>query len=282
MSVGSSGTRSACAGSRPASWTPTCRACGNCRSTPPSDHQDKFDAAFRTPLPLDGEARPGRAELIDGRGVDAVLCPVVRGESRDRAQGVEEGGSGESAILQRGQVEESARFVVVQECVHVEEVAGPCPSPQRESFVGREIIGVQDCADVEDDAALQPPAVGEDLDGTFPPAAGVDGDESVIERWPFGIAGVEVLLLQRGAQGGSGGAGAPRRRAAPVSAVRHCCPPRLRRTVTPCQQTWPGKVARTGVTCGCAEQRDQGRCTVVTSERPLPRVSAVTSPRASR
>lgn len=87
--------------------------------------------------------------------------------------------------------------------MHVEEVAGPCPSPQREYFVGREIIGVQDCADVEDDAALQPPTVGGDLDGTFPPAGGVDGDESVIERWPFGIAGVEVLLLQRGAQGGS-------------------------------------------------------------------------------
>lgn len=114
----------------------------------------------------------GRAELIDGRGVDAVLGPVVGGESRDCVQSIEEGGSGESAILQRGQVEESVGFVAVHESVHVEVIAWPCPSPQREYFVGCEIIGVQDWADVEADAALEPPAVGEDLDGAFPPAGG--------------------------------------------------------------------------------------------------------------
>ncbi len=40
-------------------------------------------------------------------------------------QGIEEGGSGESAILQCGQVEESVGFVAVQESVHIDEVAGP-------------------------------------------------------------------------------------------------------------------------------------------------------------
>lgn len=55
----------------------------------------------------------GRAELIDGRGVDAVLGPVVGGESGDCVQGIEEGGSGESTILQRRQVEESVGFVAV-------------------------------------------------------------------------------------------------------------------------------------------------------------------------
>jgi len=76
---GSSGTRSACAGSRPASWTHTCRACGNCTSTPPSDREIPwtFTSTGTPPEPRSGFGFEGDL-LVASMQHDAPTEPVTR------------------------------------------------------------------------------------------------------------------------------------------------------------------------------------------------------------
>jgi hypothetical protein len=47
---------------------------------------------------------------------------------------------------------------------------------------------------------MQPAAIGKHLDGAFGTRCWVDGDEAVVEWWPFGIVGGKVLIFECMAQ----------------------------------------------------------------------------------
>lgn len=91
-------------------------------------------------------------------------------------------------------------IVVRHQCSDVVEVARAGASPQREHLVGGEVVGVQDEADVEDDARPEPSSVGEDLDGAFATGGGIDGDEAMIEWRSIVVVRDEAELLESGSQ----------------------------------------------------------------------------------